>query len=716
MDTTNLPGIGIKPLLSLKRHYRAGLVVAALVILAGIPVAWIKGQSYYIAEAVFQVAPNYMKVMETDKELELQSNSQYREYVNHLSNTVTRYDVLQRAVDTLKAKGIDMKPPALTDRKFIEQLQKTIYVRAIPDTYMVRIGTEGRDKDYLDDLINAVIESFLKTTQTELIYGSADRLRVIEDTSTRLRDDIDRMEGERVALSEKLGLTTFADSTQNPYDAMLKDARDKLANARLDRLQAEAALDSFDRQKEIPTSYPGRSLLEMKLTDSSLQAMRNEVVKRSEELARTTNGLAPAHPAAKAAADELTAMHERLTTMETAFDREAYTNFRTRLVATLAQRADVEKDMQRNVVDVEGRASDFAQNFQQAMRLTAEIRKREAELTKLRDRLNYLETETRAPGFVRLVSLAKPAETPYGPGKTKLLLGALAAALLLGLAVPVALDLVNRRIRSANEAEKLMGIASAGWQVRTEDLPTRLFADEQNRRFASALLRNRAKGERSAFAFTAVKPGGGVTTQILETARVLQELGAKVLVVEANTLNPFAGFADFTPGLTDYLGGDAPLDALARTFIYRDCPLTVVGIGGAGAGGLKRLDRLQEAVTAWSQTYEYILFDLPPVLLSADAELLIDALGQVFLVVEAEGVTIGEIGRAKRLLQKLDPEAVGLVVTKVPVFHGGGYMKDLIAETLTGARIEQVMSEPQWKLWLSLLRARFAAWRARRQR
>jgi hypothetical protein len=48
-------------------------------------------------EAVFQVAPSYMKNMEADKELELQSNSQYREFVNHLSTTVTRQDVLARA-------------------------------------------------------------------------------------------------------------------------------------------------------------------------------------------------------------------------------------------------------------------------------------------------------------------------------------------------------------------------------------------------------------------------------------------------------------------------------------------------------------------------------------------------------------------------------------------------------------------------------------------
>ena len=101
MDTSQLPGRGIKPLLSLRKHYRVSLVIWLLVVLVGIPVAWIKGQSYYSAESVFQVAPNYMKTLATDKEVEFQSNSQYREFVNHLSNTVRRYDVIERALKKL---------------------------------------------------------------------------------------------------------------------------------------------------------------------------------------------------------------------------------------------------------------------------------------------------------------------------------------------------------------------------------------------------------------------------------------------------------------------------------------------------------------------------------------------------------------------------------------------------------------------------------------
>jgi Mrp family chromosome partitioning ATPase len=309
---------------------------------------------------------------------------------------------------------------------------------------------------------------------------------------------------------------------------------------------------------------------------------------------------------------------------------------------------------------------------------------------------------------VRLVSRALPPETPMGVGKTKLLLAALALAILLAIALPVALDLLDRRIRSVNDAEKLMGIPAAGWQVRTEGLATELFGEEQSRRFASTLIRNRARSERRTFAFTSVKPGAGVTTCILDTAHVLVRLGARVLVVEANAFEPCARFGATWPGLSDYLAGSAPMAELPRPFAWRDETLDVVAIGGAGQGGLRRLDRFQAAIAEWATQYDYVLVDLPPLLLSADAEMLIDTLGQVFLVLEADAVTRGEIVRAKRLLQKIDPEAVGLFVNKVPVFRGTGYMEGLIAETLTHRRFEHFMSLPKWKLWWEMLRAQRA--------
>lgn len=712
MDTSQLPGRGIKPLLSLRRHHRLAAMVGLLVLLAGIPMAWVKGQSFYATEAVFQVAPNYMKNLAADKEVEFQSNPQYREFVNHLSTTVTRYDVLERAIAKLRERHVDVQPGELSDRKFIERLQKQIYVRAIPDTYMVRVGMEGPKKDTLDDVVNAVTASFLETTKGEQIFGAGERLEVLEANAANLREEIVQLESRRVRLAELLGLTTFGENTVNPYDAMLAQARERQTASAIERAQAEATLQAFLSMRETPTSV-GRSIMEMRLQDNGLQALRNEVVKRSEELGRTTAGLEDRHPAKKPALAELDAINQRLQARESEFERVAFENIRSRLAASLRQTRQVESDVQQSMKKVEGQAADYARNFQLAMRITSDIRKREQELKEVRDRLNYLQTERGAIGFARLVTAALPAETPQGVGKTKLLLVVLLAAGALAVVVPVGLDLLDRRIQTVNDAEKLMGIPAAGWQVDVQDRPTALFALEQSRRFASTLMRCKSRTGRHVFAFTSVKSVGGATSVILDTAVVLQQLGTRVLVVEANSFSPYAGFDARVPGLSDLLCAKADIAQVRQQARHQDVAIDVVGFGAGLSTGVQRLDLLREAITQWSAEYAFVLIDIPPVLVSADAELLIETLGQVFMVLEAQSVTRGEVTRAKRILQTLDPDAVGLFVNRIPMFRGGGYMHELIVETLTRQKFSSFMSLSGLKLQVELLRARWVQRRVR---
>lgn len=706
MDTSQLPGRGIKPLLSLRKHYRISLIISLLVILVGLPVAWIKGQSVYSTESVFQVSPNYMKTLSSDKEVEFQSNSQYREFVNHLSNTVKRYDVIQRALKKLREANVNVQPKGMTERKYIERLQKLVTVRAIPDTYMVRIGFEGQEKESLDDIVNAITHSFLETTKNEQIFGSVERLEVLQGNATRLEQEIAQLESQRVGLSELLGLTTFGENVVNPYDTMLAQAREQYASAARDRAQADATLQAFLAQRETPTSV-GRSIMEMRLQDTGLQALRSEVVKRSEELGRVATGLEDKHPAKKPALDEYLAINKRLQTKEAEFETVAYGNLKSRLQASQQQTQKVEAEIRDGLKKIEGQAADYARNFQKAMRITDDIRKREQEHKEVRDRLNYLQNESAAIGFVRLVAIALPAETPQGVGKTKLLLLVFLLAGALALVAPIALDLSDSRIHTVNDAEKLMGISAAGWQVMTTDLPSEMFAKEQTRRFASTLIRNRDRTAKNVFSFASIKTAGGVDKLILNTAAALQQLGFRVLVVDANSFTPSTLFKPDQPGLSNFLAGQANLDAVQHTLVYQGECLEAVGFGDQKSTGVQRLDLLQQAVAQWRQHYDYVLVALPPVLLSADAELLIGALGQVFMVLEAQSVSRGEVVRAKRLLEKLDPEAVGLFVNSIPMFEGGGYMQELLLETLTKHDFKRFMSLSNLRLQVALLHARW---------
>jgi Mrp family chromosome partitioning ATPase len=712
---TPLSGIGIKPLLSLKRHYRISIALFLGILVLGMPVVWIKGQSTYSSESVFQVSPRYMKNLESDQEVELQSNSQYREFVNHLQNTVLRYDVVGKGLDMLLEQGLDTRPPALTRREYIERLQRTVLTLAIPDTYMVRIRLDGGkdDKPHLHRIVNAITTAFIDTSKIEQIYGSEERYIKLNETRQGLQDDNASLNEERVQLASRLGLTTFRDGVSNPYDSLLAQLREKLTNASVERERATAAYEAFVERGEIPTEL-GRSLLDMRLGDTRLNGLRSSTHSRVTELHQKLNGLGPKHPARPPAEAEIKLLEETLAEAEAEFEKTAYENFESRLAASLAQYRAMENGIRDNVAKLEGQASEYAQLFQRAMALTRVIDENRRRIEQIQTRMNYLETESDALGFVRLVTSARPAEMPMGIGKKKLLAVLLFLAMAAALGAPIGLDMLSRRIHSVNDAEKLLGMPAAGWQIGREDLPTELFSSEQSRRFAATLIRNRSRLGRNTFAFTAVKLHGGTTTTVLDTAHTLVGLGNQVLVVDANAFSQNPASDPGHPGLSDMLLGTSEGAATVQTVRHRESVLDVIGIGTQSADGLQRLDRLQAMMEAWSEAYDYVLFDLPPVLLSADAEMLIEQIGQVFLVVECESATKGEILRAKRQLQKVDPDAVGLFVNRVPLFRGGagGYIEQSVVETLTRSRFSRFDAGAYLRLQLDLARTR---WTLRRR-
>ena len=456
----------------------------------------------------------------------------------------------------------------------------------------------------------------------------------------------------------------------------------------------------------------------MRLQDTGLQVLRNEVTKRSEELSRTVAGLEERHPARSPALSEQSEIQQRLQSRESAFEKNAQQNVRARLTATLQQAQQVEREARERLRDLESQAGSFAANFREAMRLTAEMRKRDQELQELRDRLNFLNAERQAIGFVRLVSAALPAETPQGIGRLRLMAMILLAALGLGLALPTVIDLLDRRVLAPRDAERALGIGAAGWIVDRRGAANQLLAADQTRRLASMLLRQCKRGPRRVFGFTSARVGGGTTELVHELAHVLGQLGSRVLVVDTNTLQTRAGAhetpeagATEGPTLADLLAGRATPDDVVHTVERDGRSVALVPCGATPDSGIERVDRLREALDHWSAQWDIVLVDVAPLLPSADAELLIDTLGQVFLVVEAGNVPKGDVVRARAALQRLDPEAVGLIVTRVPPAAAGVQAHQI--EGITGDRFDRVVQHSWLQLQWQLLRMRWTRMRAR---
>ena len=637
-----------------------------------------------------------MRNLREDQELDFQSNTQYRQFVEHQRKSIGRYDVLRDALASLGERRNLWQLPEETERKAVERLRERLVVASIPDTYLLRVSLEGSKAVGLSEVVNAVCATFIGRMKTEQIYGSDERTKNLRDREEELLTVIAAKGARRSEIAQQLSLTTFNEGTPNPFDRLVADLRAKLSDARQRRMDADAALSAFRARGDTNVSL--RSVQDVVLNDPGLNSLKGALSTRRAALLVQKSGLKSDHPGAVAADRELAEIELELKAQSGRLEGGVRGNLLARLQGTADQAGTVERGLHEELSQLEAQATGFARLFQDAMALTADLNQARAEMDKVRERVNYLGVESTSFGFLRLVNPALTPDSPFGPGRKKLLLMVLLAALAIALLTPMARDLLDRRVHTVNDAQRLMGIAPAGWQVERSDTASQVFGDEQLRRMAAALIRSRDARQQRIFGFTGCKPGAGTTSLVLELANTLRSLGFKVLAVEANGASCDARFASGRPGLAELLRGQARgADVIAEA--TATLPPRIAVSGGGGSVAIERLDRLGQALKHWSGMADFVLVDMPPLLTSADAELLVRTVGQVLLVVEAGVVTKGEVQRAQRLLQTIDPEAVGLVVNRIAPFAAGGYLRDLMLESVSGRRAGTVFSTPRWRLW-----------------
>lgn len=699
-DASKLTGIGIKPLVSLRKHARTALIMFILVFLIGIPIAWIKGNPKYLATATFQIMPRYMKNMKEDIELEFQSNSQYREFVTQQMRTINRYDVVEQALIQLGDKRGTWQKSGEKDRKAIERLMGELLVTTIPDTYMVQVGLQGPRPDGLDLIVNAVVLAYFASARDEQMYGADDRIkRVLEREKVLLRD-IKAKLGRRTVISLELGVTNFSEALGSPYDKLLADSRSALVEARNQRYQAQSRRNAFVANGE--TDIASRSLRETILGDPGLTILKATLSARRAALFLTLSGLTPSHPAALAARAEMSEIDAEIAAETRRLTREVTGNLRTRYAMSIEQAQTYEQNLEKVLREQQDASENFARLFNEAVTLTSDMAQSRKELETVRDRLNFFAAERGSIGFVHMVTPALPSDTPFGPGHKKLLLLALAAALVLGLLTPIAIDLLNRRIRSVSDAERTLGLPALGWLVERSGVTTETLAEDQLRRIAAGLLRERERHESMVFGICGVKPGAGASGIALKLAAVLTEMGFPTLAVEANAFSADKRFESGRPGLAQCLAGSAAAMACVEPADARLPARVQVGTSGL-QHHLGNLDRLDAALAEWRRQFSFVLVDMPPLLLSADAEILINRLGTILLIVEANAINKGELARAARMLEGISTKAVGVIVNRIEPLDGGGYLHDMMIEQVSRRKMSDFQSLPAWKLRLQIM-------------
>jgi Mrp family chromosome partitioning ATPase len=159
--------------------------------------------------------------------------------------------------------------------------------------------------------------------------------------------------------------------------------------------------------------------------------------------------------------------------------------------------------------------------------------------------------------------------------------------------------------------------------------------------------------------------GAGVTTLVLQLAREISAIGVKTIAVETNIehLDQRYRSSIAAPGLVEALSGMAPLES-AISVASGELPPRIALGNVADFHRVWKIAALQSLFALLLEKYDLVLVDAPPLLDSAEPELLMGLSAAVILVVIArEFSTV--VRRAAQLLQKFSPPVVGTVFSRM---------------------------------------------------
>lgn len=175
--------------------------------------------------------------------------------------------------------------------------------------------------------------------------------------------------------------------------------------------------------------------------------------------------------------------------------------------------------------------------------------------------------------------------------------------------------------------------------------------------------------------FTSAIPSEGKSTTVINLAIVMGQDNKRVLLVDCDLRRPdlHRQFGLPNRGLTNCFADNLKLVDIIQRDIYPNLDVVTSGPIPPNPAELLGSPKMQELLQGVEADYDYILLDLPPILVVTDAAVIGSKADGVILVVGSGDISPDEAKQAKSLLEKGRVNILGVVLNKVPQRHQGGY-------------------------------------------
>jgi succinoglycan biosynthesis transport protein ExoP len=277
-------------------------------------------------------------------------------------------------------------------------------------------------------------------------------------------------------------------------------------------------------------------------------------------------------------------------------------------------------------------------------------------------------------------TIISPAVTPLSPTTPRttqnVALG-LALGLLLGAGQAVLRDVLNTRVRTTQDIERVTDRAVIGsimLDLSRKKGPLAVVAVQHSPR-AESYKRLRTnlqflglEKDHRAIVVTSTVPGEGKTTTAINVAFAMATAGERVLLIDADLRRPRIANhfgLEGEAGLTTILIGQASLDDVVQTHGVSGLDVLASGPIPPNPSELLGFPEMKDLLHEATSRYDVVILDTPPLLPVTDAAILAHIASGALIVVGSRIVRRPELGSALESLDHVDTRVLGLVLNKV---------------------------------------------------